>query len=81
MQMEIEGQEIVYKDLSDLRDKLTNLVGKTAQEREVHEQEAKRLRHMEKKLRLFLGGSPAAEAAVHGSSDRTEALSKGAAHE
>jgi len=58
MQMEIEGQEIVYKDLSDLRDKLTNLVGKTAQEREVHEQEAKRLRHMEKKTPPFPGRVP-----------------------
>jgi len=57
MQMEIEGQEIIYKDLPDLREKLTSLLGKTAQEYELHEREAKRLRRQEKKLRVFLGDS------------------------
>ena len=63
MQMEIEGQEITYKDLPELREKLTNLLDKTAQERELHEREAKRLRRQEKKLRAFLGDSGTVPAA------------------
>ena len=57
MQMEIEGQEIVYRDLPDLREKVAGLLDKIAQDREVHDREAKRLRHQEKKLRAFLGDS------------------------
>ena len=78
MQMEIEGQEITYKDLPDLREKLTSLLGKTAQERELHEREGKRLRHQEKKLRAFLGDSGTAPAAAEVKAD---SASKGAGHE
>ena len=63
MQMEIDGQEIVYKDLPDLREKVAGLLDKIAQDREVHDREAKRLRRQEKKLRAFLGDSAAVPAA------------------
>jgi len=59
MQMEIEGQEITYKDLPELREKLTSLLAKAAEGRELHEREAKRFRQQEKKLRAFLGDSGA----------------------
>ena len=78
MQIEIEGQEIIYKDLPELREKLTSLLGKTAQERELHEREGKRLRHQEKKIRAFLGDSGAAPASAD---VKTESADKGAGHE
>ena len=81
MQMQLEGQEIVYKDLPDLKDKLTALVAKMTAERESHEQEAKRLRRQEKKLRAFLGESTESQPAISESMERQEAPANGAAHE
>ena len=69
MQMQIEGQEITYKDLPDLREKLTGVLVKITQEREAHDSESMRLGRQEKKIRKFLGD------------DAAPASPKGAAHE
>jgi hypothetical protein len=60
MQIQIEGQEISYKDLPDLRVKLTGVLAKITQEREAHDSESSRLGRQEKKIRKFLGedGAP-----------------------
>ncbi len=82
MQMEIEGQEVVYKDLPDLQGKLTGLLDKITQERVLHDQEAKRLRHQEKKLRAFLGNSGTMPVATTDrDSDPADVAGKGGAHE
>ena len=59
MQMQIEGQEITYKDLPDLREKLTGVLVKISQEREAHDTESARLGRQEKKIRKFLGDDAA----------------------
>jgi hypothetical protein len=81
MQMQIEGQEITYKDLPDLRGKLTDLLAKITQEREGHENESSRLGSQVKKIRKFLGEDAAPESAKGSSAARADAAGKGAAHE
>ena len=81
MQMEIEGQEIVYKDLPDLQGKITGLLAKLTQEREAHDQEAKRLRRQEKKLRAFLGDATSQPEPAAESNARVNASGKGVADE
>jgi len=53
--MQLAGQTIVYKDLADLRGKLTELLQKSRQDREIHDRESKRLRQEEKSLLKMLG--------------------------
>ena len=53
--MQLAGQTIVYKDLVDLRGKLTELLQKSRQDREIHDRESKRLRQEEKSLLKMLG--------------------------
>ncbi len=53
--IEMAGQKIVYKDLADLRGKLTELLGKVREDREVHDRESKRLRLEEKNIQKMLG--------------------------
>jgi hypothetical protein len=69
MQIQIEGQEITYKDLPDLREKLTGVLANITQEREAHDSESMRLGRQEKKIRKFLGD------------DAAPASPQGAAHE
>jgi len=59
LNMEIAGQKIVYKDLADLRAKLTDLLQTLIQEREAHDRESRRLRREEKYIRTMLGDSAA----------------------
>lgn len=75
MQMQIEGQEITYKDLPDLREKLTGLLAQIAEERAAHDTESARLARQEKKLRKFLGDDAAP------GPERADAVGKGAGHE
>jgi hypothetical protein len=81
MQMQIEGQEITYKDLPDLRGKLTDLLATIAQEREAHNHESARLGRQEKKIRKFLGDDSPSPAVKASAADRTEGAGKGGTHE
>ena len=53
--MELAGQKIVYRDLADLRGKLTGMLQKVREDREIHDREAKRLRQEEKSILKMLG--------------------------
>ena len=57
--IEMAGQKIVYKDLADLRGKLTGLLGKVREDREVHDRESKGLRQEEKNIQKILGSDGA----------------------
>ena len=69
MQMQIDGEEITYKNLPELRGKLAELLAKITQERQAHDAESSRLARQEKKIRKVLGD------------DAAPAPAKGAAHE
>ena len=53
--IEMAGQKIIYRDLADLRGKLTGLLGKVREDRELHDGESKRLRQEEKSIQKMLG--------------------------
>jgi hypothetical protein len=53
--IEMAGQKIIYKDLADLRGKLTGLLGEVREDRELHDRESKRLRQEEKGIQKMLG--------------------------
>ena len=55
LQMEIAGQKIDYKDLTDLRVKLLDLLKKARLDREVHDRESQQLRLREKSIQKLLG--------------------------
>ena len=57
--IEMAGQKVVYRDLADLRGKLTELLQKSRQDREIHDRESKRLRQEEKSLLKMLGSDAA----------------------
>jgi hypothetical protein len=55
LNMEVAGEAIAYKDLTDLRAKLIGLLQTKRQERQTHDQESARLRRDEKNILKFLG--------------------------
>ena len=57
--IEMAGQKVVYRDLADLRGKLTELLQKSRQDREIHDRESKRLRQDEKSIQKMLGSDGA----------------------
>ena len=57
--IEMAGQKVVYRDLADLRGKLTELLQKSRQDREIHDRESKRLRQDEKNILKMLGSDGA----------------------